>query len=103
MAPCGTSSASNEPEVGGEPEAVPVRDITLRDGGFESLRLGDRPVREQSAAAAAGDAHTIRIDVSSLQQLVDAGHQIFIVVTRVVVLDDVAELLAVRACCRADS
>src|SRR5215204_2186743 len=34
-------------EVGGEPEAVPVGDIALRDRGLEALRLRDRPVGQE--------------------------------------------------------
>ena len=66
------------------------------DGGLEALRLGDRPVGQQPAAAAAGHAEPCRIDVASLDHLVHAGHQVFVVVAGIVVLDDVAEVLTVR-------
>ena len=58
--------------------------------------LRDRPVGQQPAAAAAGDAEPVRVDVALLQHLVHAGHQILVVVAGIVVLDDVAEVLAVR-------
>ena len=35
------------------------------------------------------------VDVAALDQFIDAGHQIFIVIAGIVVLDDVAEILAV--------
>ena len=70
---------------------------------LEALRLRDRPVGQQTAAAAAGDAEPVRVDVALLEHLVDAGHQVLVVVAGVVVLDDVAEVLAVATCCRAGS
>ena len=88
-------------EVGGVPEVRPVGDVALADGGLEALRLRDDPVGQQAAAAAAGDAHARLVDVALLQDLVDARHQVLVVVARVVVLNDVAEVLAVvRAAAR---
>ena len=90
-----------EREVGRVPEVRPVGDVTLADGGLEAVRLRHDPVRQQAAAAAAGDAHPRLVDVALLQDLVDARHQILVVVARVVVLNDVAEVLAVvRAAAR---
>ena len=57
-------------EVGGEPEAIPVGDVALRDGGLEALRLRDRPVGQQTAAAAAGGA--IRIGAAAIISCGDA-------------------------------
>src|SRR5439155_9906145 len=53
------------------------------------------------STASACDSHPRRIDVTSLENLVDAGHQILVVVAGIMELDDVAELLAVgRAAAR---
>ena len=88
-------------EVGGVPEVRPVGDVALADRRLEAGRLRHDPVGQQAAAAAAGDAHPRLVDVALLQDLVDAGHQVLVVVARVVVLDDVAEVLAVvRAAAR---
>ena len=57
--------------------------------------LGDGPVGEHAAAAAAGDAQAVGIGDAAPHQLVHAGHEVLVVVARVAVLDDVAELLAV--------
>ena len=102
MKSCGSSHGAlrnqvgwNSVKVGGEPEPVPVGDVALRDRRLEALRLRDRPVREQAAAAAAGHAEPIRVDVAFLQHFVDAGHQVLVVVAGVVELDDVAEVLTV--------
>src|SRR5450759_772271 len=59
--------------------------------------LRDRPVREHSATAAPGDSHAGRIYVPALEYLVDARHQILVIVARVVELDDVGEVLSVRS------
>ena len=83
-------------EVRGEPEAVPVGDVALRDRGLEALRLRDRPVRQEASAAAARDAEATGVHVAAPQHLVDAGHQILVVVAGVVILDDVPEILPVR-------
>ena len=41
------------------------------------------------------------VDVAAFDQFVDAGHQVFVVVAGIVVLDDVAEILAIaRAAAR---
>src|SRR5215831_10353310 len=35
-----------EREVGGIPEAAPIRDVALRNGGLKALRLTDDPIRQ---------------------------------------------------------
>src|SRR5260370_42023943 len=75
-------------EVGGVPEVAPVGDGSLRHGSFENISMANDPVRQQTAAAAAGDAHPIRIHPSAGDQVVYSGHQILVVVARIVELDD---------------
>jgi hypothetical protein len=53
-----------EPEVGGEPETVPVGDRALRHRGGKPRRLGDDPVGENAAAASAGHAEAFFVDVA---------------------------------------
>src|SRR3954468_13382150 len=84
-----------EREIGGEPEAVPIGDVALRDRRLEALGLRDRPVGEETAAAAAGDPEAAGVDVAFLEDFIDSCHQILVVVARITVLDDVAELLPV--------
>src|SRR5262249_26361649 len=57
--------------------------------------LCDGPVGQQSAAAAAGDAHLLVVDVATTNELIDTGHQILVVVAGILVLNDVAKVLTV--------
>ena len=90
-----------EREVRRVPPIGPARDVALRNGRGKTRRLTDHPVRQQAAAAAAGHAQLLLVDVAALNHLIDAGHQIFVIVARIMVLNDVAEFLAVgRAAAR---
>src|SRR5690348_17321138 len=80
-----------EREVGRVPEADPIRHRALRYGCRKAMRLRDRPVREQPAAASARHTQVRRIDVPTTHERVDGHHQILVIVARIVVLDDVAE------------
>src|SRR5207253_8989803 len=82
-------------EVGGVPEASPIGDGSLGHSSFENIRMADDPVRQQAAAAAASDAHAIGIHPSAGDQVVYSGHQILIIVARIVVLNDVPEFLSI--------
>src|SRR5271167_1014754 len=64
---------------------------------METVCVPHCPIREQSSSTAAGDAELVFIDVAALQQLIDSGHQVLEVVTRIFVLDDVSEFLAIRS------
>ncbi len=55
------------------------------------------PVREHASAAAAGDSHLVSVDVAAFDHFINAGHQVLVIITRVVKLDYVAEILAVRS------
>jgi hypothetical protein len=55
----------------------------------------DSPICEDASAAAAGYPEFLLVDVATLNEFVDTDHQIAIVVARVVILNDIAELLAV--------
>src|SRR5881628_3436456 len=52
-------------KIGCVPPITPTRDVALRDGRGETRRLPNYPVREQSAAAAAGYAEFLFIDIST--------------------------------------
>ncbi len=59
------------------------------------------PVGQQPAAAASRHAQLLFIDVAALDDFIHAGHQVFVVITGIVVLNDVAKLLAIgRAAAR---
>lgn len=77
------------------PKTRPVRDVPLADRRLEACGLRDNPVRQQAAAAAAGDAHASLVDVPFLENRVHAGHQVPVVIARVRELNHVAELLPV--------
>src|SRR5215469_4561805 len=53
------------------------------------------PVGEDSTTATARHAELVLIDVATLENFIDSDHQISVVVTGVVVLNDVTELLAI--------
>src|SRR5579859_5754831 len=55
----------------------------------------DGPICEDASAAAAGYTEFLLVDVATLDEFVDTDHQIAIVVARVVILNDIAEFLAV--------
>ncbi len=57
--------------------------------------MRDGPICEDASTAAAGYAEFLLVDVATLQDFVDADHQIAIVVARIVVLNDVAKILTV--------
>src|SRR5215467_732619 len=59
--------------------------------------MRDGPVSEDAATTAAGHAEFLWVDVTTLQEFVDAGHQIAIIVARIVILNDIAELLAIAS------
>src|SRR5205823_1867356 len=56
----------------------------------------DGQIGEQAAAAPTSYAQFLSVDVTALDQFIHAGHQIFVVVAGIVILNDVAELLAIR-------
>src|SRR6185369_3675459 len=90
-----------EREISGVPPVRPARDIALRNCRCKTRRLRDGPVSQQTATAAARHTHLLLIDVAALDQLIDAGHQIFVIVAGIIVLDDVPKLLPVaRAAAR---
>ena len=68
----------------------------MRHRRGESCRVTDGPISQQTAAAPARDAEFLLVDVTTFEQFVDAGHQIFEVVAGIVILNDVAEILTVR-------
>src|SRR5579862_5230178 len=84
-----------ESEVGGVPPRSPVGDITLGRGRGEAVGVSDGPISEDAAAAAASDTEFFAVDVSALENLIDAGHEIAIVIAGIVILDDVSEVLTV--------
>src|SRR4051794_8199016 len=78
------------PPVGG------VWDVTLRNRRREAIGVANGPIRQQAAAAATCHAEFCIVDVTATNHLIDTNHQVFVVVARIVVLDDVAEVLAIR-------
>ena len=63
--------------------------------------MADDPVREQSTPASSGHAKFFLIDVAAFNELIDTSHQIFEIVAGIMILDHVAEILAVsRAAAR---
>src|SRR5207247_11470533 len=84
-----------EREVSRVPPVFPTGDVTLRDGRSKASSLSNHPVRQQSAAASAGDTKFFVIDVTAFYHLIDAGHQILVIVARLTFLNHVAKFLPV--------
>src|SRR5215472_1992889 len=84
-----------ESEIGGIPPRGPVRNVALRDGRGEPIRVRDCPVGEHTATAAAGYTEFLRVDVPTFEDFVHADHQVAVVVARIVILNEVAKILAV--------
>ena len=84
-----------EREIGRVPPRGPVGNVALRHRRRKAIGMRDGPVGEHTATAAAGHAEFLLVDVAALEKFVDADHQIAIVVARIVILNDVAELLAI--------
>src|SRR5262249_51908014 len=55
------------------------------------------PVSENAAAAAASDTQLLSVDITTLDEFVDAGHQVEIVVAGIAILNDVAKILSVAS------
>ena len=81
--------------VGGENEAVPVDHRLRRRGSPEPVRLAHDPGGQHATAAPAGDEQVVRVHVTTLDHGIHARHQIIVVLTRIGVVDEVAELAAV--------
>src|SRR5437588_308866 len=95
----GTSSSGATSYSGFEvprvPPIFPTGDIALSDGCGKAARLSHHPVRQQSAAASAGHAKFLIVDVTAFDGCIHARHQIFVIVTRVAILNDVPKFLSV--------
>src|SRR5207247_2775062 len=82
-------------EVRCVPPMRPARDVALRYCRREASGMSDHPVRQQPATAAASDAELFVVDVTALDHFIDARHQIFKIISLIMVLNPVAVLLAV--------
>src|SRR4029077_11227452 len=94
-------SRLEEREVSRVPPVFPAGDIALRDGCSKAPSLSNHPVRQQSAAASAGDTKFFVVDVAAFYYVIDAGDQIFVIVAWITILNHVPKFLAVtRAAAR---
>ena len=82
-------------EVRRVPPVGPARDVALSHRCGEAGCLSHHPIGQQSTAASAGHAHFLFIDIAAPDQFIHAGHQIFVIVARIMILNDVAKILAV--------
>src|SRR5882672_6747317 len=82
-------------EIAGTDRTEPVGHRPLDHGGTETPGLPHGPAGQEAPTAATCDAESLLIDVTVRQHLIDAGHEVAIVIARIAVLDDVGELLAV--------
>ena len=84
-----------EPVVRRQRLADPVHHRLLRDRGAETIRLPDDPRGQDPARAAAGDEQVLLVDITPRDYRVHARHQVVVVLAGIVVVEEVAELLAV--------
>src|SRR6266404_5067245 len=82
-------------EIGGVPPRSPIRYVALRYRGSEAVGLGNRPVSEHAAATATSNTEFFGIDVATLENFIHSRHQVAVVIARIVVLNDVAEILSI--------
>lgn len=81
--------------------AVPIDDRLRGNRGAKTVGLAHDPCREDAAAAAARDEEVGRVNEATRDDVIHRGHQVVVVLARVVVVDEIAELLAVaRAAAR---
>ena len=57
--------------------------------------MSDDPIRQQAAAASTGNAELLIIDVATFDHLIHAGHQVFVIVAGIMILNHVPKFLAV--------
>ena len=89
-----------EAHVGIAPEGEHVGDGPLRGGAGEAVSVADDPVGQKAAVGAAGDGHTLRVNLGPcLQGGIVKGHQAFVVQRAVAGTDGLEKFgaLAVRA------
>jgi hypothetical protein len=77
----------DERKVRGVPPRGLVGDIALRHRRREAVGVGNDPVGENAAAAAAGHRKFFRVDIATLQEFVHVNHQVAVIVTRIVILN----------------
>src|SRR5208282_6822611 len=82
-------------EIGGVPPRGPVGYVALRYRRGKAVGLCNRPVGEHAAAATARDAEFPGIDVAALEDFIHSHHQVAVVIPRIVVLNNVAEILPI--------
>src|SRR5438876_3937125 len=56
-----------------------VADAPLRDRGLEALGVADDPVGHEPAVAAAGHVEPLRVDPTEAERVIDAGHEVLVV------------------------
>ena len=59
--------------------AHPVADAGPGDRGREAIRLGDDPIRHETAVRVAGDAESLWIDGAMSKHVIDARHHVLII------------------------
>ena len=92
---CFEPSRLKQSKIGCVPPINPTRDVALGHGRGEARGLSHHPVREQSATASAGHAQFVLVDVPAANHFIHPGHQIFVIVAGIMILNDVAKILAV--------
>jgi hypothetical protein len=69
--------------------------VALRYRRREPIRMRNRPVGENAASATPVTASFFGVNAATLQEFAHADHQVAVIVARIVILNDVAEVLAV--------
>src|SRR5882762_5109825 len=82
-------------KIGGVPPRRPIGYVALRYRSRKAVGLSNCPVRKHAASAATSHPEFFEIDVAALENFVHSRHEVVVVVARIVVLNDVAEILPV--------
>ena len=88
-------SVNETVDIRGQCKAVPVDHRFGRYRRPESIRFADDPRSQHAATAATGDIKLIRIDIAFRQRSIHTRHQVIVIVARVSMMNQVAELLAI--------
>src|SRR2546423_1129847 len=82
-------------KVGAVPPGRPTGDVALGDGCGKTVGMANGPISQETATAASSHSQFLGIDVAALEYLIDSYHQVAVIIAGIVILNDIAELLAV--------
>ena len=82
-------------DVAGQRHGHPVDDRLDRGGRSEAVGLRHDPGRQDAAARTAGDEQAVLVGIVLRDKFIDDAHQVIIVITRIIEVDQLGEVLAI--------